>query len=438
MNIKRALLFAIPLLALAASESGDARACGGCFIATSESTEVTSHRMILSVSQTQTSLWDQIAYSGSPSSFAWVLPVKGMADLELSSDALFGNLDALTQVTVNAPALHCVSNFGGGGDGGSGGGYGNGGSGGGDGGGSAPPPVTVVSQKVVGPYETVQLSSTSPEALEGWLAQHGYNIPADVAPVVSAYVKEGFDFIALKLVPGAGVSAMRPVRVTTPGATPILPLRMVAAGTGVTTPITLWVVGEGRYEPVDVPTFQISEHDLVWDWDRQGSNYASLVQDNFQSSDGQGWLVEAGEPFTKYGLSTHIDFLARYNPIESGYGDDMGNGALQESQADLDALFATIPDGSLWVTRLRGELSRAALGADLPIGAAGDQSVVPRDLVCCQTQGTAPCEDDGTGTHCGGCAAGHTQHTSTTLLGGLAMLAASALTRRRPRAARRA
>jgi hypothetical protein len=33
----------------------------------------------------------------------------------------------------------------------------------------------------------------------------------------TAYVEEGFGFVALKLVPGIGVDAIRPVRVTTPG-----------------------------------------------------------------------------------------------------------------------------------------------------------------------------------------------------------------------------
>ena len=53
-----------------------------------------------------------------------------------------------------------------------------------------------------------------------------------ILPVIDAYVAEGFNFLALKLVPGQGVDSMRPVRVTTPGAAATLPLRMVAAGTG--------------------------------------------------------------------------------------------------------------------------------------------------------------------------------------------------------------
>ena len=41
---------------------------------------------------------------------------------------------------------------------------------------------------------------------------------------------------------------MRPIRVTTQGASLALPLRMAAVGTGATVGITLWVVSDGRYE----------------------------------------------------------------------------------------------------------------------------------------------------------------------------------------------
>src|SRR5262249_32646245 len=117
------------------------------------------------------------------------------------------------------------------------------------------PEVDVIAQAVVGPYEMVQLHSSDPGALSGWLSSHGYVVPASLEPIVTSYVDEGFDFLALKLVPGAGVSSMRPVRISFDGASPVLPLRMVALGTGATTPITLWVLAEGRYEPVGVPTF---------------------------------------------------------------------------------------------------------------------------------------------------------------------------------------
>src|SRR4051812_47477010 len=96
------IVLAVPFIA-----EREAAACGGCFVQQQENTQVTGHEMILSISKTQTTLWDQIKYSGNPSSFAWVLPVKGTVELGVSSDALFQNLAVETQVTVESPQIQC-------------------------------------------------------------------------------------------------------------------------------------------------------------------------------------------------------------------------------------------------------------------------------------------------------------------------------------------
>src|SRR5262245_66336390 len=80
--------------------SRDAEACGGCVLPPSQSTVVTGHRMVLSVSTSQTVLWDQIKYTGDPSEFAWILPVRAGALIEESTAAWFETLDAATTGTV--------------------------------------------------------------------------------------------------------------------------------------------------------------------------------------------------------------------------------------------------------------------------------------------------------------------------------------------------
>ena len=383
MHTPKALLLAVPLVALALTNARDASACGGCFTQQTEDSQVTGHKMILSVSKTQSTLWDQISYSGNPASFAWILPTKGIVEVGLSSDALFQNLDQDTKVTVASPVIQCSPPPDCGGFGGppnAGGGDNSADAGG----------VSVLAQDVVGPYETVQLNAADPLALKNWLLGHNYNIPADVSPIIDAYVNDGFNFLALKLVPGQGVSAMRPVRVTTPGASPVLPLRMVAAGTGAVTSITLWVMAEGRYEPANLPSFIIDQAQLVWNWDTKSSNYSKLKQTGFDSSSGKAWLIEAGEPFSRYVLSNQITFLAQSDPKGSGYADDMGQGAPQAAAADLDAIFSDIPDASLWITRLHGELSRAVLADDLEVGASADQTSLNRYLQATKAIGAAP------------------------------------------------
>jgi hypothetical protein len=276
--------------------------------------------------------------------------------------------------------------------------------------------------------------------------------------VVTAYVNAGFNFLALKLVPGVGVDSMRPIRITTPGAGATLPLRMVAAGTGAVTPITLWVVGEGRYEPQNFPSFEIRNEELVWDWDQERSNYVDLKQVGFEATDGAGWLIEAGEPTDGSRIFYPLDSLVRVTPQDSGYGDENGVGAADELAADLEALLGGIPQGSLWLNRLHAELSRQALIDDLDLSAAADQSAVNRYFAATQTVGTPPeCPplpenpcgettgepggtsslDPGESTDLwggGGACAMERRGGVQAALGGLAVLAALGLARRRRRA----
>ena len=284
-------------LAAALAPASDAHACGGCFhapvIQQSGATVVTGHRMALTTSPTQSVLWDQIQYSGDPTDFAWVLPVHHGAVLEESTDAWFETLEGATVAQITSPQIICpsvttpqgcsgslalsgVNDFEGTG------------TGGGDG---EQPPVTVLHEGTVGPYETVTLATDTPGALNAWLTAHGYNVDADIQPVIDAYVTEDFDFIALRLRPDQGVRAMKPVRVVTPGAGMTLPLRMVAAGTGADVAITLYTITEGRLDVDQYSNIVFPQDKLVWDFQAQSSNYATLRADLLKKNAGFTWLT---------------------------------------------------------------------------------------------------------------------------------------------------
>jgi hypothetical protein len=305
MNLRPRLLVASLIVAAAAAlPSSDARACGGCFheASTTQTTVVTGHRMAFAISPTHSVLWDQIQYSGSPSEFAWVLPVKGGAVLEISHDAWFETLDAATSAQIVAPIPNCPFTqpvFEGGGNvSGSGccgssadaAGFGSSGAGGASSSGPPPPPpVTVTHEGTVGPYETVTLHANVPNALPNWLQSHNYAIDPTVAPIIDAYTAEGFDFIALRLLPNQGVQQMKPVRVITPGMSPSLPLRMVAAGTGANVAITLFVIGEGRWEAQNFPNGAVDPASLTWDFKFQTSDYAVQRLAVMAKSNGRTW-----------------------------------------------------------------------------------------------------------------------------------------------------
>jgi len=375
---------------------GDAAACGGCFHPpTQTASDITDERMLLSVSPTQTTLYDQIRYAGSPSSFAWVLPIHGTVTVGLSADILFDAVDSLTATRIVAPPSSCpppptcssgcgaasesASAF------------------------SAAPndnggAVNVVKQENVGPYATAQLHATDSSALSDWLAQNGFAIPAAVAPVIEAYVLEGFDFLAMKLLPDEGVNAMRPVRVSSPGASLSLPLRMAAVGTGVSVGITVWVVADGRYEPQNFPFFRIADDALIWDWPTSASNYATLRAQNEALLAGAGWEIESSLTINQQlvsslilsgGLSTTAgpadpseDYLAVLASSADGGPDSGPSTAVVQSAddvrtADIATLFAGITPPNARITRFRGDIAHAAMTADLVLQASVDQSELP-------------------------------------------------------------
>jgi hypothetical protein len=269
--------------------------------------------------------------------------------------------------------------------------------------------VTVTKQENVGPYDTVQLHATDPNALNNWLAQNNFVIPAAVTPVIDEYVAEGFDFLAMKLLPGQGVSAMRPVRVSSPGASLSLPLRMAAIGTGATVGITIWIVADGRYEPQNFPFFHIDDSALVWDWSTSLSNYTTLRVQNEAALDNKGWEIESSLTLNQQLISNTIlsggvyygngfgggsagvaiapsdpslDYLPITSPEADGGGDagpaseggDAVSGAEEARTEDINALFVGLTGPNARVTRIRSDIAHAAMTADLVLQASADQS----------------------------------------------------------------
>jgi MYXO-CTERM domain-containing protein len=401
-----ALLGFVATAASVALVPRDAEACGGCFTPptpTEIESVITDEKMILSISMNQTTLYDQINYSGAPSSFAWVLPIKGTVTVGLSADVLFQVINQLTATEVEAPPTNCPpppNCYGPSASLGTGEGVpdNNGGGGG----------VTVTSQKQVGPYETVQLHSTDGSALTDWLTAHGYQIPASTKPIINAYVSQQFDFLALKLVPGAGVQSMQPVRVTSQGASPSLPLHMVAIGTGATTGITIWVVADGRWAPSNFPTFTIADSEISWDWATESSNYETLRLAKEATFGGRGWQIESSLELAQNTIQQTLFSNVEYGGQTGSYlpqtgdagaasdageqeaGDDAGTEVVAAGQ-DLDVLFAGVAQPNVRITRMRSDVAQSALSVDMALAASSDQSEMSNIHVAQQQIGEPQC-----------------------------------------------
>ena len=302
---------------------------------------VTAHRMVVSLSTDETSLWDQIEYSGAPADFVWVLPITSGSTTEVAvgEESFFQYLSSRTEVSLLGPATST-------------------GSGVGCGSTELSSPrstmVRVYSSAVVGPYETVTIGSDDPTSLGEWLSTNGYAVPDAVRPVIAYYVERGMDFVVLRLAPNASVSQMQPVRVTTAGLNVTFPLRMVAAGVSDSVAIELYVIAGGRWEAANFPNAVVSANAIIYDWATGTYNYDELATARLRSNGGRTWLTEFSDvvgPPEEGAFVTHD---------ETGY-----HGPLEDWEIATRSL-----SGPATVTRMRAELPASALSDDLALRAS--------------------------------------------------------------------
>jgi hypothetical protein len=141
-------------------------------------------------------------------------------------------------------------------------------------------------------------------------------------------------------------------------------------------------VGEGRYEPSTFPTFTIAESDLVWDWNANASNYKALRTSKSQASGGRAWELESSTDLAAPSFVSWTTGTVGMGGTNTSYLPVTKDGRIVQSareaaKDDLDHLLQGLPTNApIRVTRLRADLSRAALERDLSISASFDQSVI--------------------------------------------------------------
>ncbi len=440
-------------LAAAVHAPTEANACGGgtfyeVEVSDDETIATTGHRVVIAMSKTQTVLWDQIQFAGAPEDFAWIYPIKPGARLELATDAWIEALDSGTATIVRSPEAYCY-------EGGESSGADSGGcscapgAGAGDanGGGDRAvvgqtPPVTVVHQATIGPYDTQTISSDTPGAIGAWLSENGYAIPASVQPVLDDYVAEGFDFIALRLAPGQGVSRMKPVRVVTPGPTTTFPMRMLGAGAGEKVALNVVVLTEGRVSVEGFTGATLDTKQLVWDFDKGTSNHDAVRADALAQNGGATFLTTYSRqqdlfvdwqngPGAIETFAAHYFALAAQNQEgdagctdkltpyrdpaseQSGYTvvdpcDDMGTCAdLGPSEIDAKDLACGAADDlatamigmhpkDVWITRFEADLPKQALSKDLVLAPLASTTGVQPEITAASSAGD-PCNAGGSG-----------------------------------------
>lgn len=378
-----------------------AEACGGCFAPPGAVQTVTDHRMVLSVSPTHTTLWDQFAYTGNPAEFSWILPVRNGPDVrvELADNRFMQVLDNITVPTLYAPqrpTRYCSSglerDFNAGAP-----------TAAADSGASSG--VTVHREEVVGPYAIAIVGGTDAMAIRTWMRDNGFTIPPVIEPVIDHYVSLRQDFVALKLRAGAASmprQQMTPVRVTVSGYAPTLPLRMVAAGISDKVGLSLLVIANTRFQASNYPNGEVRDNDLVWDWNASpaqipADDYRTAQRAVLAASGGRAWVTEsATQQFASnlMGLAQRARFAIQSAPpvcppgtsdagVEADGGASDGGPSMRcvepTPEEDMRIALQGMSAQELMVTRLRAELSGNLLDRDLQLEPASVPSVRARE-----------------------------------------------------------
>ncbi len=286
-------------LALAAAPARPAHACGGLFCSQANPVNQAAERIVFSYDDLlgKVTAVVEIQYQGPSEKFAWVLPVRGVPQVGVSTSALLDRLQAVTNPTYGIQ--RSWKGCGNGNFGGTGGNAGfpvpsaappmaPGSSGGG-------PTVTVLSSGAVGPYNyeviKVQPADSDPAAVAiQWLKTNGYDVGALGPDVLRPYLRDGMNLIAFRLQKNRSAGAIRPVMLTYYDDEPMIPIRPTAVAANDDMGILVWLLGAARAVPTNYKTLELNE--AVLDWFNPNTTYGDVVNAAADQAGGQGFVTE--------------------------------------------------------------------------------------------------------------------------------------------------
>ena len=296
-----ALGTAATLVFILGLDAEPAKACGGLFCSASAPVNQAAERIIFSKNADgSVTAVVQIQYEGPSDEFAWVLPVPGVPEVNVSSDLAFTRLQLAsnplynlsTQVEGNCGGRDAFASAGTGGAGG-GGFEGGGGTNGNS--------VTVLAEGNVGPYDyVVILPEASSEEIGDvaveWLLEEGYDVvppgqdPATVSELLGTYLAGGMNLIAFRLTKNDDDGTIRPIRITYQTDQPMIPIRPTAVAANDDMGVMVWVLGEHRAVPINYRSLELNE--ALIDWLRSAINYNDVVVAAANQAGGQGFVTE--------------------------------------------------------------------------------------------------------------------------------------------------
>jgi MYXO-CTERM domain-containing protein len=244
-----------------------------------------------------------IKYAGEPSSFAWIVPVPEAPELGISPASAFGVLDQLTAPIVPAELqdicpisewrcrYHPSPDCGGYGSDDDSPSFADAGSSSDAPGGGTPPPVDVIDEQVVGDYQTVTFRASEAALATQWLRDNGFIVNQTTALYMEPYVEANMVFVAAKLVPGAGVDAIKPLRLRYRAPFPMVPLVLTAVAAEPHLTVTTYIYGQTSFRPMSHPVVSIDAGRIAVDPSGR-NNYPMVLARAVDDVGGDGFAVE--------------------------------------------------------------------------------------------------------------------------------------------------
>ncbi len=301
MHTRTPLVIAASALAVAAISLGapqNASACGGLFCSGGGPQQVNqaAERIIFSQNPDGTvTAVVQILYEGPADRFGWVLPVPGIPEVDVSSDAAFTTLQTATNPTYQLNTTTegtCKTTrgplFGGGRSDdvfASEGSFNN----------AVNEPITVVDSGNVGPYNyvVIQVDTAVQDNVQlaiDWLNDNNFEATNIGPDLIGPYLEEGYNLLAIRLQKSQDAGAIRPLRLTYDTDHPMIPIKLTAVAANEDMGVLVWVLGASQAVPVNYKALELN--DALIDWFQPQAVYNDVITLAANEASGQGFVTE--------------------------------------------------------------------------------------------------------------------------------------------------
>jgi hypothetical protein len=321
-----------------------ARAAGAVLGHPGETPTLKSVRVAVAIAPGRSTLWAQVSVAGASSGFAWLLPVRPGARIDLASDAWLDALDAATIPVLLEP------------------------SGSGDAGTTCDAGAPDIAPATTSP-QSMRPAATGVFAdaatLGTFLAGSGYALPDDLANRLATFFASGSAVLAETY--SSDALPARTTRITDTGP-PILPFAWSGPAAAIT-PVTAFVVASAAATAGTSP-LGLDPATLVWAPD-DASTYANAAQVLLVQAAGARWLTESAQPgilFQGAALAPLVSLPAvvpGYFQLAAAYGDGPDDAATcaaaaDAAQVDAGPFGSVCPPGALGVVAGPSPCSPAA------------------------------------------------------------------------------